>query len=417
MQARDKFMLESKTEHDAVSMNAKDDSGMRGQSTLPPRGNVRFPVRTIKKIPMERRRKKREFREKSNWYKRIVLRLLDDSQYLRSVVQLSFILLCGWIGLEFYLFMKWGQSMGGEVFHQRPPGGEGFLPISALISLKYWVQTGIINEVHPSGFFILLAVMAVGVFMKKAFCGWLCPIGTISESLWMAGKKIFGKNLSLPKWLDYPLRSLKYFLLFFFVYSILQMDVPTLKEFIYSPYNKVADIKMYLFFAHISSFALWTLGILSVLSLIIKNFWCRSLCPYGALLGTLSWLSPLKITRNASRCIDCELCTKACPSSINVHTVKRVWSDECMSCYACVEVCPVKDTLVMCASKKSRAVPSWVFGILLVGVFIAITGLAMLTGHWQNGISKEEYARRIQNIESPLYQHNRGQVPNYGPHD
>jgi polyferredoxin len=135
------------------------------------------------------------------------------------------------------------------------------------------------------------------------------------------------------------------------------------------------------------------------------------------LLGAMSLLSPLKITRNASRCIDCELCTKACPSSINVHTAKRVWSDECMSCYACVEVCPVKDTLVMRANKESQAVPSWVFGILLIGIFIAITGLAMLTGHWQNGISIEEYTRRIQNIESPLYRHNRGQVPNYGPND
>jgi hypothetical protein len=82
-----------------------------------------------------------------------------------------------------------------------------------------------------------------------------------------------------------------------------------------------------------------------------------------------------------------------------------------------VEVCPVKDTLAMRANKKSQAVPSWVFGILLLGAFIAITGLAMLTGRWQNGISKEEYARRIQNIESPVYQHNKGHVSNYGPND
>ena len=41
----------------------------------------------------------------------------------------------------------------------------------------------------------------------------------------------------------------------------------------------------------------------------------------------------------------------------------------------------------------------------------------MLTGHWQNTISKGEYVRRIQNIESPLYQHNRGQASHYGPND
>jgi polyferredoxin len=326
-------------------------------------------------------------------------------------------LLCVWIGIEFYLFMKWGQSAGVESFHQRPPGAEGFLPISALISLKYWIQTGIINEIHPSGFFIFAAIVVLGIFLKKAFCGWLCPIGTLNETLWMLGQRLFGKNLRITKWLDYPLRSIKYLLLLFFVYSIIRMDIPTLREFIYSPYNKVADIKMYLFFANISSFTLWTLIIFASLSIVIKNFWCRYLCPYGALLGFLSFLSPIKINRRASTCVDCELCTKACPASIKVHTVNKVWSDECMSCYACVESCPVKNTLVMSSGSNSKSIPAWVFASLVAGVFIGIIGLAMLSGHWQNSISKEEYAKRIQNIESPLYQHNRGHVSNYSPND
>jgi polyferredoxin len=313
--------------------------------------------------------------------------------------------------------MRWGQSAGSELFHQRPPGAEGFLPISAFISVKYWIQTGIINKVHPSGLFIFAAIIALGLFLKKAFCGWLCPIGTLSEALWMLGKKLFHKNIRVTKWIDYPLRSLKYLLLLFFVYSIIQMDVPTLKEFIYSPYNTVADIKMYLFFVNISTFTLWTLIAFTALSIVIKYFWCRYLCPYGALLGFLSIFSPLKITRRKSICIDCELCTKACPSFINVHTAERVWNDECMSCYACVEACPVKNTLVMSAGRNNKSVPSWVFGFLIVGIFTAVTGLAMVTGHWQNSISKDEYLKRIQNIDSPMYQHNRGQVSNYGPND
>jgi polyferredoxin len=379
--------------------------------------SVKSHILHIKKLPKEQRRINNEYKREPHWLKRCVLRMKEDSQYLRSIVQGSFMLLCVWIGIEFHLFMKWAQSSGTEVFHPRPPGVEGFLPISALMSLKYLIQTGIINNVHPSGLFILLAVMLLALFMKKAFCGWLCPIGTVSESLWMAGQRIFGKNVSLPKWIDYPMRSLKYALLVFFIYAILQMDGPTLEEFIHSPYNKVADVKMYLFFMQISSFALWTLIILAVLSFVIKNFWCRYLCPYGALLGALSWLSPLKVTRNPSSCIDCKLCTKACPSSIKVHTAKRVWSDECMSCYACVESCPVKDTLVMRASRRSKEIPSWIFAFLLVGVFIAVTGLAMVSGRWQNGMTKEEYRRRVQNIESPLYQHHRGSVPTYGPND
>jgi hypothetical protein len=41
----------------------------------------------------------------------------------------------------------------------------------------------------------------------------------------------------------------------------------------------------------------------------------------------------------------------------------------------------------------------------------------VLTGHWQNSISREEYLKRFQKIDSPLYQHNRGSVPEYGPND
>lgn len=380
-------------------------------------GNGRVEPRKIRKIPPELRRTRTNFAAEPRLFKRLLWRLQEDPQFLRSTIQAAFALLCIWIGIEFYFFMQWGMSGGQSTFVPRPPSAEGFLPISALISLKYWLQTGIINDIHPAGLFILIAIVAIGLFVKKAFCSWMCPIGTLSESLWMLGKKLFGRNITLNRWLDYPLRSLKYLLLLFFVVSIWQMDVETLKLFIYSPYNKMADVKMYLFFADISTFALWTIIILMVLSVVVKNFWCRYLCPYGALLGALSWLSPLKVTRNKSTCVDCELCTKACPSNIKVHKVGRVWSDECMNCLECVAVCPVKDTLDIRTSFTKHRVPNWVFGTLVVGVFIAITGLAMLTGHWQNTISQEEYLKRFREIDSPLYQHNRGEVPEYGPND
>jgi hypothetical protein len=58
-----------------------------------------------------------------------------------------------------------------------------------------------------------------------------------------------------------------------------------------------------------------------------------------------------------------------------------------------------------------------VFGTLVVGVFVAVTGLAMLTGFWQKMITPAEYQRRFQNLDAPVYQHFRGQVPEYGPND
>lgn len=383
---------------------------MRSQSLSTPRIQV-------KKILPGLRRRPIDYSLVPAWHARLLLRLQTDSQFLRSVVQIAFLLLCIWIGIEFWYFVQWGSSGGSETFVARPPGSEGFLPISAIISLKYWLQTGMINDVHPAGLFIFLAIAASGFLLKKAFCSWLCPIGTLSESLWMLGKKLFGGNLFLPRWLDYPLRSLKYLLLYFFVSSIWQMDIEQLRTFIYSPYNKVAEIKMYGFFAEISSFALWTIIALMLLSIAVRNFWCRFLCPYGALLGALSWLSPVKITRDKTNCIDCTLCTKACPSGIKVHAATRVLSDECMSCYQCVEACPVKNTLEMRGPRGKTRIPSWTFALLVAGLFVAITGSATIAGHWDNGISKDEYLRRFNNLSSPLYQHHHGTVPEYGPED
>ena len=387
----------------------------RTATTTPSSVSTR-PLR-IKKIPPEMRRGTPAYKHESHWFKRLRARWAGDSQFQRSVIQFAFVALCIWIGVEFALFMRWGTSGGTEPFVQRPPGAEGFLPISALMSLKYWWHTGIVNNVRPSGLIILLAILAVSVVLKKAFCSWLCPIGTLSESLWMFGKKLFGRTFDPPRWLDYPLRSLKYLLLAFFVASIAGMDASSLAAFIYSPYNKMADVKMYLFFAEITTFALWTIIILALLSVVIKNFWCRFLCPYGALLGIAGWLSPLRITRTKATCIDCELCTKACPSRIKVHKATRVWSDECTSCMACVAACPVKDTLELRAANHARAVPAKVYGALVAGVFVAVVGMAMLTGFWQNGISKEEYLRRFNTLDAPVYNHFRGQVPAYGPED
>ncbi len=327
------------------------------------------------------------------------------------------------------------MSEGTASFVERPPGVEGFLPISALMGLLHWIFSGTLNTIHPAATIILVAIIAVSIVMKKAFCSWMCPIGTLSESLWMLGQQLFKKNITVWKWLDYPLRSLKYLLLFFFTYSIAMMSVDDLNIFINSPYNKVADIKMYLFFAEITPFALWTIIILMLASIVIKNFWCRFLCPYGALLGITSFLSPLRITRVKETCVDCELCTKVCPSNIKVHqigqanpnntigqsrlndSVGQVWSDECTSCMRCIEECPVKETLVLRSKKTSASVSPFIFGVLVVGVFMAITGLGMLTGHWKNSVSKDEYQFRFQQLDSPLYNHARGSVPRYGPND
>lgn len=330
--------------------------------------------------------------------KKIVKNDIKKIQPVRFAVQSAFLLLVLWIGIEFWLFVNSLAPESAE-FYNRPPGVDGFLPISALMTLWYWIQSGKINMVHPSALFIFTAIVGVSLYAGKAFCSWLCPIGTISEMIAEFGEKITGKRITVPKWLDWPLRSLKYLLLGFFLMAIIPMSVMQLQMFLNSPYNKVADIKLFNFFLELSTTGFVIILLLFIFSTLIRGFWCRYLCPYGALLGITGLFSPVKISRNPVSCIDCGLCAKACPSSIKVDKVTRVISDECSLCLSCVDVCPVKDTLFQqnVITKRKRTSFATAAGIVIL--FTGITGLAILTGFWHNNVTAEEYRELNQIID------------------
>jgi polyferredoxin len=314
-------------------------------------------------------------------------------QKYRFAIQVLFAALCIWIGVEFYLFIRYLETGGTVSYFTRPPGVDGFLPISSLMSLYYFLTTGTIHSAHPAGMFIFLGIVLMSLVVGKSFCSWMCPIGLLSEVIGDFGEKLFKRKIQLPKFLDYPLRSLKYLLLGFFVYSIFfLMTAASIKAFLDSPYNLVADVKMYYFFADISQFSLIVISILFVSSIVIRNFWCRYLCPYGALLGIASLLSPVKIKRNTVSCIDCNLCANACPSNIKVDKVKTVISDECTSCLICIDACPVAKTLELkMVYSSEKRISKKTAAIAVVLIFMVVTGIGMLTGNWQNDLTKEKY--------------------------
>jgi polyferredoxin len=322
-------------------------------------------------------------------------------QKYRFLIQIGFALLCIWIGIEFHFFVRYVESGGAIGSGHRPPGVEGFLPISSLMSLYYFFLTGEVHPAHPAGLLILVAILVVSLVFGKSFCSWICPVGLISETVGDLGQKIFRRKMKLPRLLDYLLRSLKYLLLGFFVYSIFfLMSTAALRAFLDSPYNLVADIKMYYFFAEISRFALAVIVALLLLSIAIRDFWCRYLCPYGALLGLISLISPHKIKRNTSNCIDCGKCTEVCPSHIKVEKLRTVVSDECTTCLACVDICPTMDTLSLELTVPRRRIPRKAAAIAIVGLFVLITGFGIVSGNWQNNVSTDEYFYHQEHLKS-----------------
>lgn len=326
-------------------------------------------------------------------------------RHLRQGIQIAVLAVTLAIGLQFALFVL--QAAGpGAVTIPRPPGVEGFLPIGALMGWRLFGATGHWDPVHPAAMVILGFAVVLSLVLRKAFCGWFCPVGTLSEWLWRLGRRLTGRLFDLPAWLDVALRGLKYVLLGFFVRIIFTMPAEAVAAFLNGPYYILADVKMLHFFTRMSVLTAVVLGILTVLSLFVANFWCRYLCPYGALMGLVALVSPSRIERRSDTCIDCRRCTRECPHRLPVHRKRRILSPECSGCMACTQVCPVEKTLELKTVGLGRRAWSVVaVGVAVVGLFSAVVLTARLSGHWQTQVPQARFRALLQRIDSPQIRH------------
>ena len=318
----------------------------------------------------------------------------DHSQAIRRGFQLAFLALNVWIGIEFYLFVRYYETGGRGGFHDRPPGVEGWLPIASLMNLKVLLHTSALPSVHPAGVFLLVSFLLMSWLLRKSFCSWLCPVGTFSEYLGVLGRKLFRRNFVLPRWLDLALRSLKYILLGLFVWVIASMSVDQIRAFLGGPYGIVADVKMLNFFRMLSLGGVAMLLLLVALSLFVKNFWCRYLCPYGGLLGLLGMLGPLRIKRDPVACIDCAKCARVCPSTLKVDHLITVQSAECTGCLSCIAACPVENALYM-SMEGRRRVPVWAMAAGIAALFFGCVLIAQWTGHWHTDLPQKVYMELV----------------------
>ena len=197
------------------------------------------------------------------------------------------------------------------------------------------------------------------------------------------------------------MRSVKYATMALFVVAVLSVPAQEILAYFDKPYMKVVDIKMLYFFTKMTVFTGITLILLIIASLFIKNFWCRYLCPYGALLGLFSLGSPTKIVRNTTTCTDCGLCSVSCPSNLPVDTKQAIYSAECTGCMDCTLVCPAAETLHLKTSKLTlKGWSIFEISILVVGFFLFLFVLARLVDVWYSQISIEELRQLLPGIES-----------------
>lgn len=232
------------------------------------------------------------------------------------------------------------------------------------------------SRVFLAGSALALIIMLLTVVFGRAWCGWLCPLGTVLDIIPLSRGR--GKRPAPPEgW-----RKVKFILVIvIFVAALLgnltllffdplALLLRTLTISLWPALDRIvtaleaALVNVPFLADPLATFDGWIrpavlpiqpvfyqTGLLSaavflaviLLNLLAARFWCRYLCPLG---GGLGWLSKLAIFRRRvdSGCKGCLLCTDICPTS-TIDPAKDYASDpaECTMCLNCIEVCPRPD--------------------------------------------------------------------------
>lgn len=313
------------------------------------------------------------------------MKLLTPSR-VRRLTQAVFLL--------FILRLIIGRNEDVPAGAASPPSAEAYCPLGGLATLGYWARTSslLVSHAHLSNIVLLLAIVFSALLFKSAFCGWICPFGTIQEWLTIAGRrlglttafrKLGEKTASLrrrwPDWVQRP-SWLRYVVLAWVLLGTATYARLVFRD--WDPYAALLEIRTPALTA-----GTVVLIITVVASLFTERPWCKYLCPLGALIGLLGRVGLMKVNRHAEQCTLCHRCTKACPMGIDVQAARRVGDPQCISCLACVESCPSPKALSLgpVLVRGRRAMRLLAYSAVMLLSVVLITGTvkaAQVAGLW-----------------------------------
>lgn len=217
-------------------------------------------------------------------------------------------------------------------------------PFGGVVSIYQFLTEGtFVQKIHQASFVLMFLVIVLAIAFGAAFCGWICPFGTVQEWVSKLGRKIFKKkfNTFIPAKLDKYLRFTRYILLGLVIFNTARTGLLMFQNI--DPYYALFNF----FSGEVAVMAYAILAITMILSLFIERPWCKYACPYGALLGLFNLFRVFGIKRNVNTCINCKACDRACPMNIEVSAKATVRNHQCISCMECTSenACPIKNTV------------------------------------------------------------------------
>jgi len=179
--------------------------------------------------------------------------------------------------------------------------------------------------------FLLMVVLA-----NKFICSWGCQIGTLQDLIFRFNrdskdrKGLFGQ-IKVPFIISNSVRII-FFLALTVIAFLWSFDIvePVDPFKIFKP--QVIGLAGGIF-----------LGIVLITSLFVYRPWCHFFCPFGLVGWLAEKVSIFRIKVDYNKCISCQACSKACPSTVMDAILKqnKVIPD-CFSCGNCIESCPVE---------------------------------------------------------------------------
>lgn len=190
----------------------------------------------------------------------------------------------------------------------------------------------------------VFAIIPLTIILGRFFCGWFCAFGTFNDIMHFIGSKIFKINFKINDKADAALKYLKYIILIVNI-ALIWAAGSTLFNTA-SPWDAFAPLTS---FTQLGSFpqavSQYILGFIFLIligtgAMFIERFFCRYLCPLGAIFALLSKVRILKIEKPRDKCGKCRICSSNCSMGIPLYKSDRITSGECINCLRCTEVCP-----------------------------------------------------------------------------
>jgi len=201
------------------------------------------------------------------------------------------------------------------------------------------VGTALADWTIPGWAWLGFAVLAATAVFGRFFCGWICPLGTLQQLVsWIAGPKrrTRAKINRYRSWF-----AIKYLvLLVVLVWAALGANHAGWLDPISLLFRAVSSGIRPLWEDILVPAGWVSFGMLAAILLLsawMPRFYCRAVCPAGALMGLFARLAPFRIRRGDSSCTGCTLCVIPCQGADEPLGDHRV--SECHVCLNCLDVC------------------------------------------------------------------------------